>query len=115
MSNRFLRSSQKDSSFIMAMLMASLLFGCGIAADREGDTSKSTSMAPPRLDSKSPPNNLYCVPYDESYCDSVYNCEVSSSHVPCSNGLYADAWITPDCRWCISRDACKGDIICPFE
>lgn len=115
MKTRSLRFLQKDSSFVLATLMASLLFGCGIATEREGETSKSVSPAPSRLDSKPPLNNLYCVAYDESYCDNTYNCEVGSSQVLCRNGIYAYAWSTPDCRWCISRDACKGDIICPFE
>ena len=49
-------------------------------------------------------------PYDPSYCDPTWYCEVFSQYVSCSGGYYSYAWRTPDCRWCIERDACG-----PFE
>lgn len=58
-----------------------------------------------------------CEPYNESYCDSISSCEVSSSYVQCGDGMTMYAWRTPDCRWCINRDACDahmGPVVCPL-
>lgn len=60
---------------------------------------------------------LGCEPYDESYCDLSWSCDVGSQHVQCADGMNMYAWRTPDCRWCINRDVCDahmGPVVCPF-
>lgn len=55
-----------------------------------------------------------CLPYDPSYCDPRVYCEVSSPYLTCQSGMQMYAWQTPDCRYCINRDACPGESGCPI-
>lgn len=45
-------------------------------------------------------------PRNPAYCDPAYYCEAPNQYVSCGDGSYVSAWWTPDCRWCIARDAC---------
>jgi hypothetical protein len=67
-------------------------------------------------------SELTCEPQDDSYCDPNSYCDLGSTaffggqYVACADGLTMFAWATPDCRWCIDRDACaahSGPTICP--
>jgi len=58
---------------------------------------------------------LSCAPYDDSYCDPGSYCDVGTQYVSCPSGVTMNAWMTPDCRWCINRYVCGIDSpVCPF-
>lgn len=65
---------------------------------------------------------LTCEPFDDSYCDPAFYCDLGSSSynsppVECNDGIRMQTWVTPDCRWCINRDVCighGGPWVCPF-
>jgi hypothetical protein len=90
-------------SICVALSLGIVLLGC--AAD-----------APPAVVATSS-NALTCEPFDESYCDPAYDCDVGAQYVQCNDGVVMFAWMTPDCRWCIHRDVCDGHggpTACPF-
>lgn len=86
------------SGIVLAVVVA---MGCAAEVPAPEATS-STAQA------------VACEPYDESYCDPAHHCEVWSRYVTCSSGVQMYAWDTPDCRYCIPRDACPGEYVCPF-
>lgn len=55
-----------------------------------------------------------CLPYNPNYCDPALYCEMPDQYVTCPNGVQQYAWVTPDCRYCINRDACSDPMVCPF-
>lgn len=105
----------KQRGFASSSGSPTRISACIVLALGIGLLGCAAGAPPPAVDTST--SALTCQPFDDSYCDPDYDCDVGTEYVQCNDGIYMNAWTTPDCRWCINRDVCDGHggpTVCPF-